>query len=261
MSLYDPFRRFAAERVSRLENLSASLEQIADRNDALAKLVMLSQPLWLTPERYAKLSAMRSPLGLIGVMSGAVTLWVGMADYVFPQVRDLITPNVDAIGNAGGYWDPAWAEKAASGMIWIASMILFALLAAALWALPKLAAAVARVREAKPIAAPPLGYYLLTISGQVGFAGATVSTIVFAFAAVNAPVRHWLSAAQPWQSILFAVASLALMACSLFASDMEQIRSRQIFGDRGRALRYQAAFVGAPLLVMFAAILILPLSR
>jgi hypothetical protein len=238
MNTVDIVRRPMSRLKSLNSDLPGILERIGERGDWSAKAVLILSPLWLTPQHYARLSKMRQPLKVLSFLWMAGSLWTLLSTLSFPQAFSILTPRVNAIGVAAGYWDPAWAGWATGFLFGVVTAGLFGASGVFNWATARTARRVSARLGFHPILPPPLGYHVLVASGHLASLS-FIMLLVYAVFSVNAGLVDWLVKPEMLQSVLIVVVGCLALAVGIAARRIHTIRAVQIYGSVWRALAYQ----------------------
>lgn len=243
-------RRSGSWLLALYADLPATLERISERGDWSAKAVLILAPLWLTPQRYANLSKMNQPKKPWGFLWIAGGLWVAMVTFSFPEALTTITPNVNEIGSAIGYWDPAWAGGVTAWLFGAVTVGMFGAGAVFSWAVAWIARWISGVLNFHPIQAPPLGYHVLAAAGHLA-STSFIMLLVYLVLIVNAGLVAWLAKPELLQTVLVVSAGGAVFWVGFAALQIRTIRAQQVYGGELRALAYQMPTCAALLVAAF----------
>lgn len=253
MSAIDIFRRPMSWCRSLSVDLPGVLERTSERGDWAAKTVLILAPLWLTPRLYGSLSKMRHPMRVLGSLWMAAGLWTLVSRLSFPEIFATLTPRVDEIGRAMGYWDPAWAETAAGILFGAVTFGLFGTAGVSNCALAYAARRISEALGFHQSQSPPPGYHVLTAAGHLASLS-FIMLLIYAVFSVNAGLVVWLSRPEPLQTVLVLGACGVALATGAASRAIYTIRAEQIYGSSRRALVCQ--ILALAVLLVFAVMLL-----
>lgn len=224
-------------------DLPALLAATAEHGGIRGRAVMIIQPVWLTPKRYARLPSLGSRRGLSIAAAGGAALWPWVSEHVFPEGHHLV---VDAVA-----FEPVLAEPTAKLLILGTVLALIGLVATAKTAGLRLLQWFGGIIRAGEIQPPPFGYHLRIVSGEFAW----VALILMIGAGLvhqwRTPFLQTLSAIELWPSPAI-LPAVALAAAGMFLNGSTQrLRALEVYGDEQRARLYgRVSFVLLALCVL-----------
>ncbi|MNS09575.1 hypothetical protein D3C72_410630 [compost metagenome] len=220
-----------------LSDFPAFLARTAERGGPWAKLVMILQPLWLTPARYARLPSLasrRAHFTTVALAAGSVT---GMVRFAMPQAWETIVKAVS--------WEPVLAPMLAYLLCMVVAIGLVIMLATTHRGGLLMARPLGRLCGLSRLTVPPFGYHLRLVSGVFVWTGVATCSLVGLMSPWETDFLKSLTAFERWPApAVLAIASLIGMTL-LLTSKTEALRTQEIYGTPRSALAYRSIAAAA----------------
>lgn len=221
----------------------AFLAQVAERGGPWAKLVMILQPLWLTPARYARLPSLasrRAQTTAVALAAGSVT---GMVRFAMPQAWDVIIKAAS--------WEPVLAPIVATLLCMAAAIGLVIVVAATHRGGLLIAQPLGRLCGLSRLTVPPFGYHLRLVAGTFVWTSVATCSLVGLMSPWETDFLKSLTAFERWPAPAVLAIALSIGITLLLSSKTETLRVQEIYGTPKSALAYRSmAAVGGSLVVI-----------
>ncbi|KSB91741.1 hypothetical protein AS593_06885 [Caulobacter vibrioides] len=230
------------------------LARLAARYKRVRALALITQSLWLTPDRLADMRPMRQWGYLLACVGLASTLWSDAALGLSPDHTALLLQRTGEIGELTGWWRASQAALVATAMT-VALTAALTLGVALCFHLDLAAArAASRFLKIPPPRALSLRYFILLVAGDVAAVFALFWLVLKAVSPQGLAALEWLNA-HPWLGApLFVIVGLAYVGGFVRWQLTLRERGRQIYGEGRRLMAYSVASLAVSLsvLIVFA---------
>ncbi len=235
-------RARAAKRWFR-RNPSLRLAKLAARHKPVRAVALVTQSLWLTPDRLAAMRPMRRVGYVLGCLGVATGLWADVAMNLSPEVFAVGAQRLGEIGQATGWWRPEHGGP----VLFILFQLIGGFIVVMAAAYARLDLGVARLLSRLVKIPPPrkvgYRYFLLLLTGDIATLFALTWVILKAASPSGLAMLRWVDG-HPWAGApLFAFVVLAYGGGFVLWQLTLRERGRQIYGEGRRPLAYSAVSV------------------